>query len=209
MKFNIRRFLMAALPCAIPLILCLSAFAQNGFDFFALPRVEVVTGNQKLITATTNTSVAKLADVHGFEGVARLDIFSCTNGLSGACTAVLLTSPDAQNWSLVPYGMLVPTSLWLTNLYYGTNGFVVTNSWLLPGTVTTPTAATAGWATPYLGSVPSLTNLAAIALTNGEVSVGINSGALQRYLTIGYTMDANSTNIAVGAIITGRVNNVP
>ena len=100
-----------------------------------------------------------------------------------------------------------PYSLEITNAYYSTND-VVTDSFLLPGTVTTPTAATAGFPTPYLASTP-FTNTAAITLvSSGAVTkntmVGLRIKDQKRYLFLVLAGSGGTvTNFNVSATITG------
>jgi hypothetical protein len=81
-----------------------------------------------------------------------------------------------------------------------------TNVWQMPGTVTTPTAATAGWATPYL--VPPTAATAAITTTGGGTwTLGINLQDCGRYLSVLWGL--SGTQSVVSATLTGRAADVP
>lgn len=194
----------------IVLLSCLTlpAFGQRGFDAFYVPREQVVATPQAIAASSTITTAI---DTHGYQGIANVTFFCVTNTTTGlgTVTALLESSSDTNTWTAVSYGKAVSTSVSYTNsaLGNGTN-VAYTDTYLLPGTWTTPTAATAGWATRYLAPV-ALTTTAAISLTPTApsgivVAVGYNITDAGRYLRCTFTAtSACITNADVGAVLTG------
>ena len=204
MKNRISLFYVALLAT---FALCLTAQAQ--VDFFGQPRTVQLAKPQVLNGAVVSGPVTNQPiDIHHFMGVVKVDIFSCTN-TAGVVTATLETSDDTTTWrAIANYALATATTLLYTNANYPTNQVVGTNTILLPGTATTPTAGTAGWATPYVVPAP-FTNSAALTLATGIYSVGIDTEGVGRYLHVVWTPSGSTTNTSVGAVLTGRSNNYP
>jgi hypothetical protein len=186
--------------------LSLTAFAQRGIDMFGAPR-SIVLASPALLSNATPIATNGPIDTHGFDGIAVVDIQTLTNGTgANTLTAQLFTSPDQTNLTaLANYANAVSASKSITNsMYGGTTNLIATQTELSPGTVTTPTAATAGWATPYL--VPAqFTNTGAITVTTkGYYRVAYNVADAARYLYIVWT-DAGGTvtNATYSALFTG------
>lgn len=179
-------------------LLAVSAIAQNGFNFFEVPKTIVVTTPQVLAGTYSNAPV----DLHGSVGIAKLDFNIVSNASSGALVVTLCQSDDTTNWTAVPnIAQATLSSVTATNNSYGST-LKSTNSFLFAGTVTTPTAATAGWATPYLSPAAfnytgSISNMSA----TGAYSVGVNVQNVKRYINVLYTGSSGHT---VGAILTVR-----
>lgn len=193
-KFALAAVVMLAMTCGM--------FAQNGFDYFGIPRQIQLAKPNYIAAATTNGSI----DIHGFIGVGVINFMSCTNGDgTGALTATLQTSTDNTNWTAISsYALGRSATVSYTNMNWGGTNLYVTDTYILPGTITTPTAATAGWATSYL--LPSqFTNTGAITLTTpGVYSVGVNLTDSPRYLRVYFTPDESMSNSFCGAVLTGR-----
>lgn len=189
--------------------LSLSALAQGAFDLYGVPRT-IVLATPTLLTAAAASVTNASIDTHGFEGIAKVDIMSFTNS-GGALTATLETSTDNTNFSaLANYSLAISTAIIYTN-----NGLATvtkaTNTYLLPGSITTPTAATAGFATPYLDNTTApFTNSGAITVTaKGIYSIGYNVSDASRYLHIVWTPTGSSSNDVVAAVFTGRKQQTP
>ena len=181
-----------------------SASAQ--VDLFGQPRTATLASPAQLIIGVGGqlTFTNGPIDLHGFDGVAKIDFFAATNS-AGTITATFETSPDTNTWTALTYALGVATSVTYTNFYLNTNTIVVT-PYILPGTFTTPTSATAGWATPYIAAAP-MTNVAAISCTaNGMHMIGYNAADAARYLHVIWTCTGAATNgtTIVGATVTGR-----
>lgn len=198
MKIFSRILMVAALLAAV-----VTAPAQNS-DTFNATRTVIVAG-PTLLTAAVPIVTNGPIDLHGFYGIAKVDIFSFTNAGS-TVTAQFYTSPDTTNLTtLANYASATATSVITTNanLGVGTN-ITATQTYLLPGTWTTPTAASAGFATSYLLPAP-LTNSGAITVTaKNFYQIGFNAGDNARYLYVVWTASGGNTNGVVGATLTGR-----
>lgn len=195
------RFACAALMAAALVMVSLPGQAQIGFDTFRAPRTAVLTTPQILAAAsTTNTTI----DLIGSQGIGEITLFCYTNAAAGSVTALIETSPDTNTWTALTYATTTSTSVNYTNTALGnaTNVFFTT-PWLVPGTFTTPTAATAGFATVYLLSSP-MTNTAAVTMTGAQFKkIGFNATDAGRYFRITWTATGSvSTNAIVGAEIT-------
>lgn len=188
-----------ALAGIFGLLAALPAKAQ--FDMFYAPRTIALVYPQAVNAGTSSNFVI---DIHGYEGVAKLDIVTLTNGACSAATLTIYTSSDRTNWTaLANYASATSNSVIYTNSYYGASGILYgTNVIMYPGTKTTPSAAMAGFSTPYLLPAP-LTNSAAFTLSTGLQSIGfiIPDGA--RYMQAAYSFTGASTN-TIAAILTAR-----
>ena len=175
-------------------------------DLYRVPRTLVVTAPTQLTGALTTNMV----DLVGFTGIGKIDFCVTTNtgytAVSGSLTITLEGSNDTNTWTTLAYGKMTSTSVSFTNLSIATNA-VVTDTFMLPGVITTPTAYSAGFATPYLAdnAASRMTNTAAITATSGTpVTVGVNLTDASRYLHVIYTATGGfTTNANVSAILTG------
>ena len=206
MKFN--KFILGLAVAGA--MLAQTASAQ--VDVFKSTRTLVVQTPVTLATAlTTNTSV----DLIGYQGIVKLDLMVNTNGASGATgntpgagtlTATIYGSTDLTNWAAISYSKAVNTGIIYTNSALGNGANVYfTDTFLLPGTVTMPTASSSGFATPYLASI-AMTNQTAISITgSGFTQVGFNATDAPRYLQVVWTGTLDkTTNAVVGALLTGQ-----
>ena len=196
-----------ALAAAGLLALAMTAGAQLGFDAYKTVRTYSFGPQINLAAGTPATNSA--IDRATIMGIGYVDIISATNfPTTGTLTATVLGAADKTNWATINNFAIVtgPTSVSYTNWYYAgasTNPLVVVNSVLLPGTITAPTAYTAGFATPYLAYLP-FTNTGSFAVTPGVITrVAFNLNDQPRYLSITYTAVATAgTNIDCSAFLT-------
>jgi len=198
MKFISKMLLAVGLAFCVP-----SAFAQGeALDMFAAPRTMVLL-DQSTTATTTN---ANYADIHGFIGVAKIDCISLPDNAAGVETVTIQSSADTTNWITLPnVAFGVSNAVIVTNLYYGTTNFLATNVFNLAGTVTTPTASTSGFATPYIGSVPTFSSSAVFTNTGPVVTtIGFLPNDASRYLRFIVAKSGSGTNWAFGAVLTGR-----
>lgn len=204
---NIFKKLGLAAVMAAALTLAPSARAQVGFDIFGGTRTAVLQQPTNILFSAGGTNMSNPVDIRLFTGVALLNIHATTNQAGGTITANIASSPDLTNWTaLANYALATPTSVIYANTFYGTGTPIATNIWLLPGTVTTPVAATAGFATPYLVPAP-FTNSGAITVNpNGITSIGLNIDDAGRYLKLTFTGGGTTTNFSASATVTGKLH---
>ena len=168
--------------------------AQAQLDTFGGARTILALPPQ-VITAV----VSNVVDVHSYDGVAKIDLISATRDAANVTTFTLAGSATRTGsyTTIATFALGVPNTLTLTNTAAGG----ATNYLYLAGTLTTPTAATAGWASQYL--VPSaFTTSGSIALTGCTNGVlGFNIADVPRYLSITATPTMSTSN-TVMAIIT-------
>lgn len=189
--------------------LCAStANASLGFDTFKAARTYQVAAPQNIGWVATGGSVTNgPIDLVKTLGVGKIDFLTVTNTgtTGGTLTATLYGSSDNTNYVAISNYALVQTTTpdAISNFYYGgTNGIVVTNNVLLPGTVVIPNAATTGYATRYLSYYP-FTNTGAITLTSSKLTqVGLSIDDQLRYLYVVYTPAGTVTNFTAGAVLT-------
>jgi len=182
-------------------------------DMFAGPRFLVLdVGTVK--AATTASSVIDLPiDIHGYDGIASVIITAPVEAggdATGTIYARLEGSPDGQvtgttNWTILTNCAVMNTFTTniLTSLVSGILG--VTNTYMIPGTVTTPTANSAGFAGQYL-SATAFTS-AGVGLTNvasGIAVIGFNVSDAPRFIRLKYTVTAQTN--CVSAVMIGRKN---
>jgi len=175
-------------------------------DFYRVPREVILAAPATLSTVGTATVTNGAIDTAMFSGIARIQIFALTNAAGVAQTALLEQSDDSTNWSTFPnYALATTTSLSFTNsqLGGGTNT-IITQSFLFPGSIVTPTANTSGWATPYI-NYGQFTNTGALTISKGYYNIAYNVDSVKRYTHIIWTCAAASTatNITVGAVFIG------
>ena len=214
MKFTKKLFaglwLFAAVLCAIP------ASAQVGFDTFTPVRLLPFTG--ATTAKTTNIFTAGTVVTNGpidkslFTGRSTILIAAGSNiTTTGTLTAQVYGSPDTTNfYALTNYAVVTNTTSFIATNGIYTN-LTITNTPYLPGTLTTPTAYSAGYATPYLAALP-FTNGGAITLPLNPDSITQFAFPMidqYRYLYIVWTPSATSgTNLFGNAwLLTTPINN--
>lgn len=187
-------------------LVSLATIAQSFDAFGPFPVLTVITPTQ-INGATTQSNLP--VDIRLFTGIVNVPVMCWTNG-GGSVTVQLRQAANTNGpWTdITAIAKGVPTTIYYTNAAAGASIYA-TNNWVLPGTVTSPTAATAGWASTYL--LPAqYTNSGAITVgtsTTGVQTLAFNADDVQRYFQIIYvTTGAASTN-SLGAAIIGRVHN--
>lgn len=208
LKLNLRlATLLAAIVSLVLTLLPQPARAQGSFDAFSAMRTLIVQQPtnilyQAAVFGATNAAV----DIRLMTGTVKLDISAATN-VPGTLTGGVQVSTDNTNWTaLQNYAIANPTKINYTNLYYGTNTMIVTNTWNLDGTNTTPTAATSGFASTYIIPAP-FTNTAAtftLAAPNGVTTIAFRADDQPRYLRCYWNVGGTGTNVTVSATLTGR-----
>ena len=160
----------------------------------------------------TNTTITNAITIT--TNISTVDAITITTNISigtnytlalggGTLTATILFSDDQTNQSDLANIAIIssPTAIYYTNYYFAGTNLVITNNFLLPGTITTPVAATAGFATPFLASLP-FTNSGAITLSPGCSEFAVHLGSAKRYLHLILTPGGTVTNWTVCAILT-------
>jgi hypothetical protein len=181
-------------------------FAQNGFDMFGIPRAVVLSGGTALDGAVTVSN--NPVDIRVFNGIASIIAVSATNGASGvvgATTLKITTGSDLTNWTAITnLAITTASSLTATNGMYGNTNLIATNSWLLPGVITYPTAYSAGFSTPYMAPA-QFTNTTVTLADNSPVAIGFPIENAGRYIRAQWTTTGTTTNTGT-AILLGRAN---
>lgn len=193
---------------AMLMLVCLSASAQ--IDLFGPPASINMGGTNMDRTFANGVFTNGAVDLHGYEGVANVDLLCFTN-TAGTVTAWPLSSKDGTNWfALTNFAVANALSVNYTNTLItgGTNFYAqAANNYMLAGTWTTPTASTAGWATPYLDPTTTpFTNTAAITVSTGQrfYEIGFKVADQYRYFTVAWAGTGTATNTIVGAVFHGR-----
>lgn len=202
-RFN----LFAGLLLAVAAIAPLKAHAQ--FDFYGQPRCFILASETILTnnSGTLNASNAPI-DIHGYDGIAAV-LFSATNvaGSGGSPTlyARLEGSADGTNWYLMTnVSKATATTYNVTNI---NGGHIETNTFLLPGTITTPVAATAGTAQPYLVPEPFTNNAVLCTNVTGVVAqFGLDVQNCPRYVHVAYTVTGTAVAFSSSAFVVARKN---
>lgn len=204
MRNFLKAFRAVSLVTIALIALCLPARAQ--VDFYAQPRWMVLDSprliNQAAGGAAGTNAVNLFSptnDMHGCDGIA--GVYICwtnaaaytasgpnTNQVLTALAVTLQNSVDATNWTTMT-NVSFATNFYfpfITNGAYGGTNLVFTNQIAVPGTLSTATPSSAGFAGTYL--VPSLfTNTATITNQYGGVLVlGVPVFDSQRYWRVNY-----------------------
>ena len=195
---------------AILAMFSISSFALGNNDVYGSARTVILTSPQNLPVAGVPTTTNGPIDIRIFDGIATVTIESETNTgtTGGTLTGTLMTSTVPTNGAaltiLTNFALSANQTITYTNIQ-NTN-WTASSTYILPGTWTTPTAATAGWATPYLAAAP-FTNAAAITLNPpGIFQAGVSIDDTPRYLWIVWTAGGSVTNWQVSAHLTGSVH---
>lgn len=205
-KKNLLRSAGCFLIAAVVLAFALPARAQ--FNQPQEPTTIVLDPGRVIIGAASPAVTNSWVDTHGLLGQAAINLFVVTNA-AGGVTATLEGSNDATNaLSFGTYALATSTSVVYTNTYYPT-AFNVTNTYLLPGTATVASPATAGFAGAYLAPW-DYTNTGAITPNlKGATRVGYQVQDKPRYIRLIWTTSGSLTNFTAAANITGRKANWP
>lgn len=196
---------------AVAIALSLPVFA-GGFDEFGQTRT-LLFQPVRILTVADKTSTSPVIDLRSFDGVVKLDVTAITNTPGGTLTIALQTASDPTNsssWTTITTAYYATSStVNFTNPFVPIPPFVATNTYLLPGSVTTPTAYSYGASGQYLNPAqPTNTVTALDVSTAGTYSVGWNAQDSYRYGRLVYTTGGTATNITISAILTGRKSNM-
>lgn len=203
---TIRKLSALALVALVLLAFTLPARAQ--FNQPQEPVTLMLDPGRVIIGFASATVTNSWVDTHGMLGQAAINLFVVTNA-AGSVTATLEGSNDATNaLSFGTYAVATSTAVTYTNTYYPT-AFNVTNTYLLPGTVTTPSAATAGFATSYLAPWDYTNTGAVTPALKGVTRLGYQVQDKPRYVRLIWTTSGSLTNLTAAATITGRKANWP
>jgi hypothetical protein len=199
MKFT--KYLIVMLSVAA---VCIStARAQN--DIFNTVRTANI-GSVSAIGIGGLPATNGPVDILGYNGRGVVLLTTFTNGIGGGnLYAAVETSPDTTNWTqLANYAVITsPTSISYTNTGYAGANLVVADNFLLPGTITTPTAYSAGFNTPDLATL-MFTNTGTVNVSkNGNYAIGINLTDSARYIHVVWTGSATNGTTVVNAVVQG------
>ena len=205
-----KRFKISLLLLAVA-SLCITANAQRGNDSFYAMRT-------LMLIAPTNISagvvaVSNICDIHGLTGIAKVDVSIAPYAPVDVTGVMFYGSTDKTNWSLLT------SAAWATNNAISTTNSALSinypgltsntvNYYYLPGNIISPTAATAGYATPYLSPAP-MSAIGTNTITGaGILSMGFNAEDAPRYLRTVVWFGGGGTN-GVSAILTGHSTQFP
>jgi hypothetical protein len=180
-----------------------SASAQLGFDSFKGTRTVMLTPPTNILPGTALLTNGPI-DTLQLGGIGKIEFLSTTNSgtTGGTLTATLYSSPDQTNLTaLANFAVVTNTSpeIITNGTYLGT--LSCTNQYFVTGVLTSPSAAIAGFGTPYVNPAPFTNNAAVTLLTSKNVEVGVNFKSVNRYLYVVYTIGGSATNFTVSAVV--------
>lgn len=202
---SLLQWVLSLILTALCFFFAISAQAQ--VDTYGIPRF-IQLAPPTMLTNTPNTATAIFSnapvDIHGYEGIATV-IFSATNQPYSSSTkiyAYLEGSSDNVNWytltnfsktTAATYNLTNSTTVWATNTY------------LLPGTIQTPTLGSAGFASPYLLPEPFTNSAVLLTNVNGGIAImGFNIQDAPRYVHVAYTLSVAGAAYTTSAVIIAR-----
>lgn len=192
MKF-IKKIILAVATLAT----CYTASAQ--YNVFEENRVINIP-----VLLTSTSTVSNVFDISGFQGVALVHVAGFTNIGGATLTCQLVSSPDLTNWTAVPYAIGTANTTIITNSFYAA-ALTGTNTYILPGAVTTPTASTAGFNTSYIAT-PVYTNVAATSITGAGKIFAFNTASTSgRYLSV--IFNPSGASVVTGCIVGKKQQN--
>ena len=208
MKFN--KWILGLAAAGI--VACATA-VQAQEDAFNLVRVENLINPAAAIFGGANSVTNYVSDETGYygRGFILLNVNTNISGGGGASTFAVQVSIDQTNWvSLNNYALIsAPTAINYTNTYYGGTNLIATNNFLLPFTITAPTAYSAGFQAPWPAPVLFTNTAASVAIpTSGNYIIGFSLRDNPRYLQTIVTTATGKTN-AVTATLLGFRNVTP
>lgn len=182
--------------------------AKASIDLFGAPRVVQVSPPTALGTGAATPVTNAVVDLRNYDGVVNLLVSMKTNAAGGVAVLTLYSSVNGTNaWTAVTTAATATsTTVISTNMAQGAGSanFTATNTYFLPGTLTTPTAGTAGFASVYLTAAP-FTNSAVVTFTgDGWYSLGLNIDDLNRFMIGVWTVSGTTTNMTGAAIMVGH-----
>jgi hypothetical protein len=189
---NIVAGLAVGAACLIP---C-TVKAQPGFDSFEDLRTYVLVVTNMIGGASGAGFTNGWMEHRVLTGPATITIAVITNGGASAPTAQYVNiqvSADTTNITSLTNYMFIPTNTpaIFTNFFWGSNAAspIITNYVLKPGITVTPTASTAGFATPLL------TNYGTLTYTNGG--------------SLSLTPSNNVYLVGLGGPLGGKIDDLP
>lgn len=215
MKFNNK--ILSAVAVGAMLIAC-SARAQLGWDAYkAIIPLEIapvqafaVNGGVGLITnAPVDTFLLASAGANGW-GAIHFTVL--TNSSATTISAQILTSQDQTNWFPLLVSIATPTSFVYSNYTFGalgTNigngtvyyGLTSTNVYDIPYSTFTPSAWSAGYATPTPIWNPATNSTVSLLQKYGNI--GFPWGNVNRYMEVVWTLGGTLTNASASATLYG------
>jgi len=164
----------------------------------------VLTQSGATDLSTTNRPI----DMHGYGGVGSLVFFTTnTAGTSPKIYAFLEGSSDLSTWtSMTNVSVAFSNSIIYTNI--GSSVLYATNVLMIPGTLTTATTASAGFAGTYLTPEP-FTNRATICTntTGGTFTIGLVVPDQPRYWRLVTTVTGSNSVFTIGGMVIARKQN--
>ena len=205
MKFNKWILGLAAVGLAY------TASAQ--VDAFNIVRVENLINPASAIFGGANSVTNYSSDQTGYygRGIILVNVNTNISGGGGASTIAVQVSNDQTNWvNLNNYALITaPTAITCTNTYFGGTNLIATNNFLLPFTITTPTAYSFGSQTPWPAPNTFTNTASTVAIpVSGNYVIGINLTDNPRYLQTIVTTASTKTNV-VTATLLGFRNTTP
>ena len=184
----------------------LAGTAGAQVDAFNLVRVENLINPASAIFGGANSVTNYVSDNTGFygRGIILVNVNTNIAGGGGATTIAVQVSNDQTNWAnLSNYAIITaPTAITYTNTYFGGTNLTATDNFLLPFTITTPTAYSFGSQTPW--PAPNVfTNTASTVALNisGNYVIGVNLTDNPRYLQTIITTATSKTNVVTAALL--------
>jgi hypothetical protein len=197
-----------ALGCATSLmvvifLLPISASAQNGFNLFQTMRTLILAPPTLLSGGTAVPSTNNWVDLHGLDGMQTVTISTGTNSI-GNLKCTLETSADKTNLvAITNFALATQTDVAITNYYWGSTNLFATNTYLLPGTIQTPTSYSAGFASTYVLPAQFTNGFPLTVGAKALYQIAFPISAASRYIRIYWEGSGTGTNAMVSAILQG------
>lgn len=189
-------------------LLCLSLSASAQIGSWGTMRFTVLDPGTTTITTTAGVTVTNNpVDIHGYEGPVTIYMACTTNSSTSTGTSNLISYWVEQSSDLVSWSQLSSCAVSVSTSSIIPNGSLsATNVYLLPGTLTVPTAASAGFASTYL--VPSAFTSTSSVFTNstsgGAALIGFVAGDAKRYIRTASRVPSGTNNASFAAILIGE-----
>lgn len=189
-----------------------SAAAQGNFDYFAAPKTIVL--QSPVVLAQSGTTVLNASNnainIGRFLGDVVVDINITSNSVAGTGTNVftIQSSPNGSNsWTTVSItAFATPTTIVTTNYYGTTNSqfILTTNNFMVPGTITYPTVASAGFSGQYVIPAPFTSNASATTIGSATYTIGFDADNQGNFIQILWTQSGSNSDFTVSAVLRGR-----
>lgn len=189
---TLKNLILASAVCVAAILPASAQFNPYGEGRLIVMGYPITLRTDGLSKGITNNPI----NIRDTDGVGFITLACQTNSGVGTLTCTIQQSPDLTNWTtLANCAISTSNAITSTNFGYGyTNAPAATNQVLLPGTVVSPNASTAGFATGYVLPAQFNSNAVVTMSTNLAATVGFIVNDAQQFIRTTWSATGAHTN---------------